>query len=56
MIKARTSQGFSVTEYYGGFLFKESADFELAAIDADKSLAFVVRNDDKMKENQSAFV
>jgi hypothetical protein len=34
----------------GTFNFKELADFELAAIDADKSIAFTIRNDEKLKE------
>jgi len=47
-----------VTEYFGSFGFKEIADFSLAAIDCDKSLGFVVRNDEKLKEdpNTQAFV
>ena len=56
VIKARCSTGFSVTEYFGGFLYKETSDFELSAIDSDKSLSFIIRNDEKMKENSFAFV
>lgn len=40
-----------MTEYFGSFGFKEIADFSLAAIDCDKSLGFVVRNDEKLKED-----
>lgn len=40
MIKARTSTGISVTEYHGTFGFKEASDFEIAGIDADKSVSF----------------
>lgn len=50
VIKARTSTGFTVTEYMGAFNFKELADFELAAIDSDKTIALQIRNDDKLKE------
>jgi len=32
------------------------ADFELAALDADKTVSFLLRCDEKMKENQFAFV
>jgi protein transport protein SEC24 len=56
VIKVRTSTGFSVTEYFGGFLYKETVDFELAAIDSDKTISVILRNDEKMKENQSCFV
>ena len=51
VIKARTSTGYSITEYFGGFNFKESVDFELAALDADKTISFILRNDEKMNEN-----
>jgi protein transport protein SEC24 len=50
-IKARTSTGLTVTEYFGGFGFKESADFELSAFDSDKSVGFLVRCDEKLKED-----
>ena len=56
MIKARSSTGISVIEYQGGFSYKEAADFEIAGIDADKTISFQVRNDEKLKENQFAFV
>lgn len=56
VIKARCSTGFTVTEYFGGFLFKEQSDFELSAIDSDKCVSFVIRNDEKMKDNEFAFV
>jgi hypothetical protein len=56
VIKARCSTGFSVTSYFGSFLLKEQVDFDLAAIDADKTFSFILRNDDKMKEGDFAFV
>lgn len=56
MIKARCNTGFSITEYFGGFLFKEMVDFELAAIDSDKTLSFLLRNDDRLKEGEFASV
>ena len=40
MIKARSSTGISVTEYHGTFTVKEAADFEVAGIDADKTISF----------------
>jgi hypothetical protein len=51
IVKARTSTGFSITEYFGGFNFKETVDFELSAIDSDKTVAFILRNDEKHNEN-----
>ena len=56
VIKARTNTGFSITEYFGGFTFKETVDFELSAIDADKTISFVLRNDEKLKDDKFAHV
>lgn len=56
VIRARTSTGFSVTEYFGAFLFKENIDFELSAIDSDKTIQFLIRNDERLKEGQTAYV
>ena len=56
VIRARSSTGFSVTEYFGSFLYKESVDFELSAIDSDKTVAFILRNDDRVKEGQNVGV
>lgn len=55
-IKARTSTGYTVTEYFGGFGLKESTDFELSALDPDKFVGFTIRNDEKLKEDSLAYV
>ena len=55
-IKARVSAGLSVVEYFGGFTFKEVPDIALASIDSDKSIGFVIRNDEKLKDNALAYV
>ena len=36
--KVRTSSGFTATEYFGGFLYKEEVDFELSSLDSDKTI------------------
>lgn len=46
----------TVTEYFGGFGVKEVADFELSAIDSDKSIGFSVRLDDKLKDEQFSHI
>ena len=33
--KVRTSTGFSVSEYFGGFEVKEAADFEISCLNSD---------------------
>lgn len=54
--KARTSTGISVTEYFGSFLSNEAPDIELAAIDADKTIGFSLKIDEKLKDNSMAFL
>jgi len=46
----------SIAEYFGGFTVKEIPDISLASIDADKSIGFLIRVDEKLKENTLAFV
>jgi hypothetical protein len=46
----------SVVEYFGGFTYKEQPDISLASIDSDKSIGFVIRVDEKLKENTLEFV
>jgi protein transport protein SEC24 len=55
-IKARVSGGMTVSEYFGGFTFKEQSDISLSSIDPDKSIGFLIRNDEKLKENTLAYV
>jgi hypothetical protein len=45
-----------VVEYFGGFTFKEVPDISLASIDSDKAIGFVLRVDEKLKDNTLAFV
>jgi protein transport protein SEC24 len=56
IMKARASAGLSVSEYFGGFTCKETSDIELSSIDADKSICFTIKNDEKLKENTFAHV
>ena len=56
MIKARCSKGMSVTEYFGGFGLRESVEFQLSAIDADKTFGFTLRNDEKIPEDQNVYI
>lgn len=39
-----------VSEYYGAFSVKTHGDLELGCIDADTSLAFVLKHEQKLKE------
>jgi protein transport protein SEC24 len=55
-VKARCSEGFSVTEYFGSFGLKEAVDFQLSSIDADKTFCFQLRNDRTITEDSTVYV
>lgn len=55
-IRARCSKGFSVTEYFGGFGIRNSVDFELSSIDADKTFGFKLRNDANWEEGKVVYI
>lgn len=50
-LKARCSNGLTVTEYIGGQMSAQTASMQYAAFDSDKVLTFVLRNDEKLKED-----
>lgn len=53
--KARCSTGLTVTEYIGGHMTSQTASMSYAALDADKVLSFVLRNDEKLKEDSLVY-
>jgi hypothetical protein len=55
-IKVRCSKGFSCTHYFGAFGKKESVEFQLSQIDADKTFCFQLRNDEKMPTERPVYV
>jgi protein transport protein SEC24 len=54
-LKARCSTGLTVTEYIGGQMSAQTASMQYAALDSDKVLTFVLRNDEKLKEDSLVF-
>ena len=56
MVKARCSTGYTVTEYFGSFGLKESVDFQIPSMDADKSFGFQLRNDEKIAADKTVYV
>lgn len=46
-IKVRVSTGFSVVDYIGSFMRQQGQDVPLSAIDADKTVAVLIRNDER---------
>ena len=49
---ARCSSGLTVEDYYGGFYERKTYHIELSGIDADKSLAFILKHERKLKEQE----
>jgi hypothetical protein len=47
-MKLRVSSGLSVSDYIGSFMRSEAADMALAALDSDKVISCVIRNDTKL--------
>lgn len=54
-LKARCSTGLTVTEYIGGQMSAQTAAMQYSALDSDKVLTFVLRNDEKLKEDSLVF-
>lgn len=54
-LKARCSQGLTVTEYIGGQLSSQTSSMRYAALDSDKVLSFALRNDEKLKEESLVY-
>ncbi|KAM3580935.1 COPII coat Sec23p-Sfb3p heterodimer component [Umbelopsis sp. WA50703] len=48
VVRIRCSNGLTVHDQFGNFTMKNSTDIELAGIDEDKSIAFVIKHDDKL--------
>lgn len=55
-IRARCSEGFTVTHYFGGFGKKEAIDFEISSIDGDKTFCFELRNDRTVEVKETVHV
>jgi len=54
-LKARCSTGLTVTEYIGGQMSASTASMQYSALDSDKVLTFILRNDDKLKDDSLVF-
>lgn len=56
MIKARCSKGLAISEYFGSFGLRDTADVKLAGIDADKSFGIALKHDEERKEEENVHV
>jgi protein transport protein SEC24 len=56
MMRARCSNGLSVDYYIGKFKRRGPVEMEIASIDADKTLAVVIKYDEKLNESNDYYV
>jgi len=52
-MKLRVSTGLSVSDYVGSFMRSERSDMALAAMDSDKVVSMVIRNDVKLEAEKT---
>ena len=48
--------GLRAVNFYGGFYMANTTDIELGNIDSDKAIAVEIKHDDKISEEELAFV
>ncbi|PWN40909.1 hypothetical protein IE81DRAFT_325090 [Ceraceosorus guamensis] len=53
-MRIRCSNGLHVTDHFGNFLQRNSTDLEFANVDADKSIAALIKHEAKLDEKQEA--
>jgi hypothetical protein len=53
-MKLRTSAGMTCTDYVGSFMRLQRTDCSLGAIDADKVITCIIRNDEKLEKAENA--
>lgn len=55
MFKMRVSTGLTNVEYIGSFDRVQSSDMAISAIDQDKTISCLIRNDETLTEGQPAY-
>ena len=48
--------GLRAVNFYGGFYMANTTDIELGNIDSDKAIAVEIKHDDKIPEEELAFI
>ncbi|TMS38858.1 hypothetical protein L596_005490 [Steinernema carpocapsae] len=56
MMRVRTSTGIRPTGFYGSFYMQNTSDMEFGVVDCDKSVQVEIKHDDKLKENEKAYI
>ena len=49
-------EGIRAVNFYGGFHMANTTDVELGNMDSDKTVAVEIKHDDKIKEDELAYV
>lgn len=56
IMRVRTSTGIRPTDFYGHYYMSNTTDVELAAVDEDKSVSVEIKYDDKLTEEDGAYI
>ncbi|CAD5209165.1 unnamed protein product [Bursaphelenchus xylophilus] len=56
MMRVRTSTGIRPTGFFGSFFMQNVTAIEMGTLDADKSLQVEIKYDDKLNENDRAYI
>ncbi|XP_060569226.1 protein transport protein Sec24C-like [Ruditapes philippinarum] len=56
IIRVRTSQGIRPVDFLGNFYMSNTTDVEMCAVDSNQAIAVEIKHDDKLNEQEGAFV
>lgn len=56
VMRVRTSTGIRPTDFFGNIFMQNTTDVELASIDCDKCVTVELKYDDKLPENECAYI
>ncbi|XP_053392421.1 protein transport protein Sec24C-like [Mercenaria mercenaria] len=56
IIRVRTSQGIRPVDFLGNFYMSNTTDVEMCAVDNNQAISVEVKHDDKLNEQEGAFV
>ncbi|XP_013388768.1 protein transport protein Sec24C isoform X1 [Lingula anatina] len=56
IMRVRTSTGIRPVDFWGNFYMSNTTDVELATVDTDKAISVEIKHDDKLNEEEGAYV
>ncbi|KAH3871249.1 hypothetical protein DPMN_034444, partial [Dreissena polymorpha] len=56
IVRIRTSQGIRPVDFLGNFYMSNTTDVEMCAIDSNQALAVEIKHDDKLSEQDGAYI